>query len=83
MTNFASFQAAYSRPFEITQSDTVNLSKATTGGIYVGGAGSVVAVLWDGSTVTFTGVPAGAILPVVVIRVNATGTTATGLVGLD
>lgn len=79
---FAHYTAAFREPFAITPSDTVNFSRETHGGIYVGGTGDVVAVLYDGSTVTFTAVPAGTILPVRAIRVNATGTTATNLVGL-
>lgn len=49
--------------------------------LYVGGAGSINAVMASGGSVAFLGVPAGAVLP---IRVKAidTGTSATGLVGL-
>jgi len=36
----------------------------------------------DGTTVTFTAVPVGTILPIVARRINATLTTATVLVGL-
>lgn len=50
--------------------------------LYVGGAGNVAAVFPDGGVVTFVGLPAGALLPIELIRVNATGTTATNLVGL-
>jgi len=67
--------------FPITPSDTVNL-QATARGIYVGGAGNITAVMMDGTVVLFTAVPVGSILPVEVNRVNATGTTATALVGL-
>lgn len=51
-------------------------------GLYVGGAGNLVAVREDGTAVTFTGVPAGTILPIVAKRVNATNTTATAIVAL-
>lgn len=65
----------------ITPSDTVALPGGTTRGVYVGGAGNVVALI-GGAAVTFTEVPAGSILPVAATRVNATGTTATALVAL-
>ncbi len=64
----------------ITPSDTVNFSnRRMTRGIYVGGTGDVVAVRADGTAVTFTGVPAGTVLPIRAIRVNSTSTTATNL----
>lgn len=61
----------------ITPSDTADLP-ALTRSIRVGGAGNVSIVV-DGVTVVYTCV-AGEILPLVASRVNATGTTATGLV---
>lgn len=67
--------------FPITPSDSVNLIKATKG-IYVGGAGNVSAVTRNGVTVLFTAVPVGSTLDIGAIRINATGTTATNLVGL-
>ena len=78
---FSQYKSAYSDPFTITPSDSTYLSKPTNGGIYVGGAGTMVVVLHDGTTVSFTCV-AGTVIPVIAIRVNSTGTTATGLVGL-
>lgn len=49
--------------------------------VYVGGAGSMQAVMANGGTVMFTGLQNGQLLPV---RVKAIGaaTSATGLVGL-
>ncbi len=67
--------------FAITASDSTSFSY-TVRGIYVGGAGNVAAVTEGGTAVTFTGVPAGTILPIRAIRVNSTNTTATSLVGL-
>lgn len=74
------------------QSDTTNLTTAASGGVpgkaycyralYVGGTGDVKVLTMFGSTVTFTAVPAGTVLPVAVIRVFSTGTTATNLVGM-
>lgn len=69
--------------FAITKSDTADIVGPPTRGVYVGGTGDVVAVMQEkGNTVTFTAVPAGSILPIAVTRINATGSTATALVGL-
>jgi hypothetical protein len=67
--------------FAITPSDSVNFTYAIRG-IYVGGTGNIVVVNENGSTVTFSNVPVGLILPVRCIRVNSTSTTATLMVGL-
>lgn len=51
--------------------------------VYVGVTGDVAIVLADKITaVTFTAVPAGAILPVQGTKVKSTGTTATNIVWL-
>ena len=71
----------FERYFAITPSDSANF-ETPCDAIYVGGAGNLVAVMGDGSTVTFTGALAGTILPIKCKRVNATSTTATALVGL-
>lgn len=65
----------------VTPSDSTNFARLARA-LYVGGAGNVVVVGKDGVAVTFTGVPAGSILPVECIRVNATNTTATNIVRL-
>lgn len=67
------------RAESVTPSDTVDF-KAPARGLYVGSAGNVVVVNMDGSTVTFTAVPAGAILPTRARRVNASSTTASSIV---
>lgn len=66
----------------VTPSDT-NLLPLASKALYVGVAGNV-ALLAVGDThpVTFTGVPAGTVLPVRVQQVLATGTTAGALVAL-
>jgi hypothetical protein len=57
-------------------------------GLYVGGAGNVTVCMRNGdgtggvTTVLFEAVPAGTVLPIAFQGVNATGTTATHLVGL-
>ena len=63
----------------ITPSDSVNLPDRTV--IYVAAAGNVVLVDKNDVVVTYTGLPAGATLPVQAKRINATNTTAT-LVGV-
>ena len=50
--------------------------------IYVGGTGNITVVLQDDTTVLFSAVPVGTILPIAGKRVNATGTTATLMVGI-
>lgn len=62
----------------VTPSDTANLSAPSV--IYVGVTGNVKVLTAQGTTVTFTAVPGGAVIPVQVIRVFATDTTATSLV---
>lgn len=68
----------------ITPSDTVDIlpNSAPIRALYVGGAGNVTGVLLDGTAILFTAPPVGAVIPVQLKRVNATGTTATALVGL-
>lgn len=60
---------------------TGNTKPIPADGIYVGGAGIVVAVYPDGSTQQFTAV-AGELLPIQTIRVNSTTTTATLMLAL-
>jgi hypothetical protein len=60
-----------------TSSDTVNLTTPSV--IYVGGAGSVKVTTVQGDDTTFVGLQAGQVIPVQVIRVWSTGTTATNL----
>lgn len=67
--------------FAVVPSDTVNFPVRARM-LYVGGAGNVSLVGADGVAVTFTAVPVGTVLPIEALRVNATLTTATNLVGL-
>lgn len=64
----------------VTPHDTDPQSSAR--GLYVGGAGNVAVITRDKAAVTFSAVPAGAILPINVTRVLATGTTATLILAL-
>jgi len=50
--------------------------------LYVGGAGTVALCPRNSTTVVTFTVPAGTVLPVAIQGVNATGTTASNLVGL-
>ena len=45
--------------------------------LYVGGTGNVSVITEGNDLITFNGVPAGTTLPIQVIRLRATGTTAT------
>lgn len=67
----------------ITPNDNTDLSYVTKG-VYVGGSGDITATMADGVSgdVVFKAVPVGAVLPIAVSRVKATGTTATNLVAL-
>ena len=51
--------------------------------LYVGVSGNITVTNPKGGSVLFSNVPAGSILPVSAIRVSATGTTATGIVGIE
>ena len=66
----------------VTPSDTADLAAGPTKGIYVGGAGNVVAILADGTTATFIALTVGVVHPISVKRVKATSTTATPILAL-
>lgn len=64
----------------VTKSDTTVLK--TTKGLYVGTTGNVVVTMNSGATpITFTAVPAGAILPIQVTKVLA-ATSASNILAL-
>lgn len=68
--------------FAITPSDSTDIAVVTKA-LYVGTGGNVVLRTLDGQAdVTFANVPAGALLPVRVRAVRATGTSAGQIVGL-
>jgi len=76
-----SFPAATAQ--EITPNDTVDIPDRFCKGVYVGGTGDLrVIMLNDTTAVTFTNVQGGSLLPIRVKRVMATGTSATGIVGV-
>jgi hypothetical protein len=74
----------------VTPSDTVNIPSVSTEDgsgnngcvLYVGGTGNLRVLTAGGDTVTFSNVQAGTFIPVQVLRVYATSTTATNIVAL-
>lgn len=62
----------------VTPSDTVNFAEASV--IFVGTTGSLRVLTDQGSDVTFNAVPGGTVVPLQVIRVYASGTSATNMV---
>ena len=71
--------STYSTANGITPSDTAPQQYR---GVYVGVTGDVTITVQGNKQILFKSVPAGVIIPVETLLVNATGTTATSLVGL-
>ena len=67
------------RHITLTPSDTVNFKQRMV--VMAGGIGNIVAIDEDGTAITYA-VVVGDILPLICMRVNATNTTATPLIGL-
>lgn len=65
----------------ITPDDAADLA-TTPRALYVGQAGDLAVTMLGGETVVLGAVPAGALLPLRVTRVRATGTTAGRILGL-
>lgn len=66
----------------VAGNDTTDLPDGICNALYAGGAGDIKVDMFDGSTVTFKAVPAGSLLPILVKRVYATGTTGLDLIAL-
>lgn len=85
MSNFRVGSSAETA-ISVTPSDTVNITnpmgETFTKGLYIGTSGDISVVMADGGTITFTSISAGTIHPISVVRVNATGTTASGIVAV-
>ena len=64
----------------VVKSDTVDFPEMAIG-LYVGGAGAISMVTARGATRVIT-VAANAYIPIGLIRVNSTGTTATNMVAI-
>lgn len=62
----------------VTPSDTVNLTEPSV--IFTGNGGTIRVLTAQGTDITFTNLQPGSILPLQVIRVYATTTTATGII---
>ncbi len=79
-----------SKAADVTPSDTLEIpSIASENGrgnngciLYIGLAGNLKVKTAGGDTVVFTGVPTGTFLPVQVLQVYATGTTAGSIIAL-
>lgn len=69
------------RLFEITPDNDANL-ETNIRGLYIANGGDIRVIDERGQTVTFENVSSSAILPIRAVRVLATGTTASGIVGL-
>lgn len=67
----------------VTPADGTTLTNGFCDALYIGSTGNVACILQgDSAAVTFTGLASGTILPVRARTVEATGTTATGIVAL-
>ena len=66
----------------VTPNDSTDLSLGTCRAIYVGGDGNISLIDGAGSTILFSNVAEGSVLPVQTARIRATDTTATLLVAL-
>jgi hypothetical protein len=65
----------------VVPSDGADLGHVTRA-LFVGSGGDLAVRLQDGTALTFANVPAGALIPIRVARVLATGTTASQILGL-
>lgn len=74
-------QAPATNAFAVVPDDAVDLAE-TTRAVYVGVGGNVAVLMRDGNAVTFRNVYDGALLPIRVARILATGTTASDILGL-
>lgn len=81
MKDASGYDAPASNAFAVTPADGSDLAHAARA-LFVGGAGDIKVDTLGGDTVTFTGVVAGSILPVRILKVYSTGTTATNIVAV-
>jgi len=81
---FAAFQPSLSGPastgFTVVPDDATDLPEATRA-LYVMG-GNLAVTMLSGAEFVLSGLPDGSLLPLRVVRVRATGTTAGAIVGL-
>jgi hypothetical protein len=69
--------AAAEKVYTIYQASPQTTIGNTGCNLYIGGAGNVKVTTIGGDIITFTAVPVGSVLPVQVIKLHSTGTTAT------
>lgn len=69
--------AASSKAYTIYQASPQSTIGNAGCNLYIGGAGNVKVTTIGGDVITFTATPIGQVLPVQVIKVHSTGTTAT------
>ena len=69
-------------PEAVNPNDGQDLDRVTRA-IYVGNGGNVRVLMPEGLTTVFENMPAGTFLPLRIKRVFATGTTASGIIGLS
>jgi hypothetical protein len=50
--------------------------------VWVGGTGDITVTMLSGNTALFSSVPAGTWMPIQITKLQATGTTATNVLGL-
>lgn len=85
MDSFSSFPTTPVSPARsataVVPSDTTTLPHVSRA-LYIGQGGDLAVVMAGGEQATFEAVPSGSILPIRVSRVNATNTTANGVVSL-
>lgn len=70
-----------SHGFAVTPNDATDVAEITRA-LYIGSGGALAVVLHSGAEATLQNVASGTLLPLRARRVKATGTTATGIVGL-
>lgn len=78
----ASLHGPATHAFAIVPDDDADLEEATRA-IYCGTGGDLKLTTVSGATVTFTQLPDGAVLPVRALKIWATQTSASSLVGLS
>lgn len=80
-SNARGLSAPVERAVAITPDNDATLTIMTRA-LYVGGAGNLRVLTAGGDDVTLSGIQAGSMIPIRVVKVFATSTTATAIVGL-
>jgi len=72
----------YDDAIPVTPDDTTNDPAGPFAGFHTGSGGTIVVRTVKGTVRALPSLPAGIIFPLAIMRVNATGTTATGVLGM-